>query len=45
MSEKPIPTEEIDDALKRCPEWEAEGNAITRTIEFEDYMDLSLIHI
>ena len=39
MSEKPIPTEEIDDALKRCPEWEAEGNAITRSIEFEDYMD------
>ena len=39
MSEELIPEEELDDALKRCPEWEAEGAAITRTIEFEEYME------
>jgi len=39
MSEELIPADEIDDALKRCPEWEAEGDAITRTIEFEEYME------
>jgi 4a-hydroxytetrahydrobiopterin dehydratase len=40
MSEEVIPADELDDALKRCPEWEAaEGDAITRTIEFEEYME------
>ena len=39
MSEELIPADEIEDALKRCPEWEAEGDAITRTIEFEEYME------
>ena len=39
MSEELIPEDELDDALKRCPEWEAEGDAITRTIEFEEYME------
>jgi len=39
MSEELIPVEELDSALKRCPEWEVEGNTITRTIEFEEYMD------
>ena len=39
MSEELIPKEELDDVLKRCPEWEAEGDAITRTIEFEEYME------
>ena len=39
MSEELIPAEELDEALKRCPEWEAEGEAITRTIEFEEYME------
>ncbi len=39
MSEELIPADELDEALKRCPEWEAEGNAITRTIEFEEYME------
>ncbi|MGJ8676446.1 MAG: 4a-hydroxytetrahydrobiopterin dehydratase [Akkermansiaceae bacterium] len=39
MSEELIPEEEIDDALKRCPEWEADGDYITRTIEFEEYME------
>ena len=39
MSEELIPADELDDALKRCPEWEAEGDSITRTVEFEDYME------
>jgi len=39
MSEELIPADELDNALKRCPEWEAEGDAITRTIEFEEYME------
>ncbi|MBT8037304.1 MAG: 4a-hydroxytetrahydrobiopterin dehydratase [Verrucomicrobiae bacterium] len=39
MSEELIPAEELDDALKRAPEWEADGDAITRTIEFEEYME------
>jgi len=39
MSEELIPADEIDEALKRCPEWEAEGETITRTIEFEEYME------
>ncbi len=26
-------------ALKKCPEWEYEKNAITRTVEFEEFMD------
>ena len=39
MSEELIPEEEIDDVLKRCPEWDVENGAITRTIEFEEYME------
>lgn len=39
MSEEIIPADELDETLKRCPEWEAEGDAITRTIEFEEYME------
>ncbi len=39
MSEELIPEEEIDDILKRCPEWDVENGAITRTIEFEEYME------
>ncbi len=31
--------EELDDQLKKCPEWEADGDEISRTIEFEDYME------
>ena len=30
---------ELDDALKKCPEWEPEGKTITRTIEFEEFND------
>lgn len=39
MSEELIPAEELDSALKRCPEWEVEGDSITITIEFEEYME------
>jgi 4a-hydroxytetrahydrobiopterin dehydratase len=39
MSEELIPADELDSALKRCPEWEVEGDCITRTIEFEEYME------
>ena len=39
MSEELIPAEELDSALKRCPEWEIEGDSITITIEFEEYME------
>ena len=39
MSEELIPAEELEASLKRCPEWEAEGDFITRSIEFEEYME------
>ena len=39
MSEELIPEEEIDEVLKRCPEWDVEEDTITRTIEFEEYME------
>ena len=31
--------DELDIQLKKCPEWEGDENAISRTIEFEDYME------
>lgn len=31
--------DELQNALKKCPEWEYEKNAITRTIEFEEFND------
>lgn len=31
--------DELTAALKKCPEWEYEKNAITRTVEFEEFMD------
>jgi 4a-hydroxytetrahydrobiopterin dehydratase len=31
--------EELTAALKKCPEWENEGNCITRTLEFEEFME------
>ena len=34
-----IPADELAAALKKCPEWEYEKNAITRTVEFEEFMD------
>lgn len=30
---------ELESALKKCPEWDIEGKTITRTIEFEEFMD------
>jgi 4a-hydroxytetrahydrobiopterin dehydratase len=34
-----LEAEDLSAALKKCPEWEHEKNAITRTIEFEEFMD------
>ena len=34
-----LDTKELTAALKKCPEWEYEENAISRTIEFEEFMD------
>ena len=31
--------EELTIALKKCPEWEYESKYITRTIEFEEFME------
>lgn len=31
--------EELAAALKKCPEWESEKKYITRTIEFEEFME------
>jgi 4a-hydroxytetrahydrobiopterin dehydratase len=31
--------EDLSAALKKCPEWEYEKNAINRTFEFEEFMD------
>lgn len=31
--------DDLSTALKKCPEWEHEKNAITRTIEFEEFND------
>lgn len=30
---------ELKTALKKCPEWEFEKDSITRTVEFEEFMD------
>ena len=34
-----IPDDELNAALKKCPEWDVEKNTITRTIEFEEFND------
>lgn len=31
--------EELATALKKCPEWESEKKYITRTVEFEEFME------
>ena len=31
--------EELAAALKKCPEWEREKKYITRTVEFEEFME------
>ena len=30
---------QIEDALKKLPDWELDGSSITRTIEFEEFME------
>lgn len=30
---------DLKDSLKKCPEWEIEKNSITRSFEFEEFMD------
>lgn len=30
---------ELESALKKHPDWEIEGKALTRTIEFEEFME------
>jgi 4a-hydroxytetrahydrobiopterin dehydratase len=34
-----IEADDLTAALKKCPEWEYEKKAITRTIEFEEFND------
>ena len=34
-----LEADDLTAALKKCPEWEYEKKAITRTIEFEEFMD------
>lgn len=31
--------DDLKTALKKCPEWEIEKNAIIRVVEFEEFMD------
>jgi len=31
--------DDLSSALKKCPEWEYEKKSITRTVEFEEFMD------
>ena len=31
--------EDLSAGVKKCPEWESEKKAITRTFEFEEFMD------
>jgi 4a-hydroxytetrahydrobiopterin dehydratase len=34
-----LENEDLQAALRKCPEWEYEKKAITRTIEFEEFME------
>jgi 4a-hydroxytetrahydrobiopterin dehydratase len=34
-----IEDDDLTAALKKCPEWDYEKKAITRTVEFEEFMD------
>jgi len=31
--------DDLSAALKKCPEWEYEKKSLTRTVEFEEFMD------
>lgn len=39
MSEEIIPKDQLSVALKHSPEWDVEGQGITRQWEFEDFND------
>lgn len=39
MSEEIIPLEELEEELKRCPEWDTEGDSIVRQWDFEGFED------
>ena len=34
-----LEADDLSNALKKCPEWEYEKKALTRTIEFEEFSD------
>jgi len=34
-----LTADEIESRTKKVPEWEVEGDAITRTLEFDEFMD------
>ena len=34
-----ITADELEAALKKCPEWEVEGATVTRTVEFEEFSE------
>jgi 4a-hydroxytetrahydrobiopterin dehydratase len=34
-----ITADELEAVLKKCPEWEIEGDSITRTVEFEEFTE------
>jgi 4a-hydroxytetrahydrobiopterin dehydratase len=34
-----LEADDLSSALKKCPEWEYEKKAITRTVEFEEFAD------
>ena len=34
-----LENDDLKDSLKKCPEWEIEKNSITRSFEFEEFMD------
>ena len=34
-----LEADELEAALKKCPEWESNGKSISRTIEFEEFME------
>ncbi len=34
-----LESDDLNAALKKCPEWEYEKKSITRTFEFEEFMD------
>ncbi|GAA5496139.1 4a-hydroxytetrahydrobiopterin dehydratase [Rubritalea squalenifaciens DSM 18772] len=39
MSEEIISPSELEEELRKCPEWEIKGSKIIRELEFEEFMD------